>query len=137
MFKYFHLPYDLPIFFPIEAGDFKCLVLVERIVGAEYRQEVSEALVKAGCLYCISWGVDCSAWDDSVDAAASSSLVFDGYFGDRCVMTTWHENETLEETVSFAKHCTDYTDIGLDRIVVLDFSAHERGALIEQIYHNS
>ena len=49
-------------------------------------------------------------------------------------MTTWHENETLEEVVVFAKHCTDYSEAQLEDILVLDFAHHERSELIESLY---
>ncbi|WP_281859691.1 DUF7684 family protein [Litoreibacter halocynthiae] len=113
---------------------FKCLILIEREVGGDYRNEVSKTLVKAGCLYSLAWGTDCSAWDDSVDWAFLELYDFGDYPEDKFVMTTWHDEETLEETIEFAKHCTEYSDVTLDDIIVLDFAGQERGELIEQLY---
>lgn len=112
---------------------FKCLILVERDVGAGYRNEVSKALVEAGCLYTMSWGLECSAWDDSVDWAFLESKSVDCPDEDY-VMTTWHDDDSLEEVVEYAKTCSDHSPVQLDDILVLDFAKEERGALIERLY---
>ena len=69
MFKYVFLPTDVPISVPKEMTKFKCLILIERDVSNDYRNEVSATLVSAGCLFALAWGLDCSAWDDAVDWA--------------------------------------------------------------------
>lgn len=115
-------------------AEFKCLILIEREVGGDYRNEVSKALVKAGCLFSLAWGIDCSAWDDSCDWAFLEVYDFSDFPEKKFVMTTWHEDETLEEVVEFAKHCTDYSEVNIEDILVLDFSHHERSQLIEKLY---
>ena len=134
MFNYIALPTDVPVSFPKEITKFKCLILIEREVDRDYRNEVSKALVKAGCLYSLAWGIDCSEWDDSVDWAFLEAYNFGDYPEDKLVMTTWHEDETLEEVVEFAKHCTDYSEEKLEDIIVLDFAYQERSDLIEKLY---
>lgn len=134
MFYYVFLPTDVPFFVPKEMTKFKCLILIEREVGADYRSEVSKALVKTGCLHSLAWGNDCSAWDDSVDMAFLEARNLGDYPKDKFVMTTWHEDETLEEVVEFAKHCTDYSETKLVDILVLDFAHDERSELIEKLY---
>lgn len=134
MFKYLHLPADIPISVPMEMKKFKCLILIEREVSNDYRNEVSEALVAAGCLYALAWGLDCFIWDDSVDWAFLEHYDYGEYPEDKFVMTTWHDDETLEETVDFAKQCTKYSDVKLDDILVLDFTKHERSDFIERLY---
>lgn len=113
---------------------FKCLLLIEREVSNDYRNAVSAALVKAGCLYSLAWGFDCSVWDDAVDWAFLEHYEYDKYPEDKFVMTTWHDDESLEEIVNFAKHCTEYSDVKLDDILVLDFVKHERRDFIEKLY---
>lgn len=134
MFNYVFLPTDVPVSFPKQMTKFKCLKLIEREVGEVYRNEVSKALVKAGCLFSLAWGIDCSAWDDSVDWAFLESYNYGDYPEDKFVMTTWHADETLEEVIAFAKHCTDYSEVKLEDILVLDFAHHERSELIEKLY---
>ncbi|GFE63479.1 DUF7684 family protein [Litoreibacter roseus] len=134
MFKYVFLPADVPVSVPKGMIKFKCLILMEREVGGGYRNEVSKALVEAGCLFSLAWGMDCSVWDDSVDWAFLEAHNFGDYPEDEFVMTTWHEDEALEEVVGFAKHCTDYSEVKLEDILVLDFAHHERSELIEKLY---
>ena len=134
MFKYLFLPADVPISIPPEMTRFKCLILIEREISGDYRYEVSKALVKAGCLYSLAWGIDCSAWDDSVDWAFLERHDFSDCPEEQDVTTTWHNDETLEETVKFAKHCTEYSSVKLDDILVLDFAHQERGEFIEKLY---
>lgn len=133
MFKYSFLPADVSISVPREMNKFKCLILIEREIGADYRYEVSKALVKAGCLYSLAWGIDCSAWDDSVDWAFLEARDVDCP-DEEFVRTTWHDDETLEETVEFARHCTDHSAVKLDDILVLHFSNEDRGEFIENLY---
>ena len=137
MFKYCFLPTDVPISIPKEMTKFKCLILVERAVDEAYRDEVSAALVKGGCLYALAWGLNCSAWDDSVDWAFLELHDFGPYPEEDFVMTTWHADETLADTIEFAKTCTQSCEVDLDDILVLDFSNQERGAMIKDLYLNA
>ena len=38
------------------------------------------------------------------------------------------------EGVEFAKHCTDYSEVSLADVLVLDFSHDERSELINKVY---
>jgi hypothetical protein len=136
MFRYLYLPIDTPVLIPKKLTKFKCLILIEREVGDRYRNDVSDVLVEAGCLYSMAWGIDCTLWDDSVDYAC---IRYHGVvpLDDKFVMTTWHDDETLQETVEFAKHCTEYSDVKLDDILVLDFSNQEREVFIEKLYQQA
>lgn len=134
MFKYLFLPRNVPFSIPKEMSEFKCLILIEREVGEEYRDEISRVLVKAGCLYALAWGIECSAWDDSIDWAYIQFHEFDDCPEEQFVTTTWHEDETLEEVVEFAKHCNAYDHPELKNTLVLDFSHQERGEFIKELY---
>jgi hypothetical protein len=136
MFKYVHLPADVPISIPMEMTKFKCLLLIEREVSNDYKNEVSAALIAAGCLYALAWGLNCSVWHDAVDWAFLEHYDYGDYPEGKLVMTTWHDRDTLEEAVAFAKHCTKYSDVKLDDILVLDFTKHERSEFIERLYLN-
>ena len=134
MFNYIFCPTDIPISIPKEMASFKCLILIEREVADGHRNEVSKTLVNAGCLFAMAWGFECSEWDDSVDWAFLEHYNFGEYPEEKFVMTTWHDDDTLEETVTFAKHCAQYSDVQLDNTLVLDFGKHERGDYIENLY---
>lgn len=136
MFRYLFVPADTHFLIPTDMKKFKCLILIEREVSREFQWEVSKALVEAGCLFSLAWGIDCTSWDDSVDCAFLEHYDYGEYPEDKFVMTTWHENQTLEETVEFAKTCTDYSEVTLDEILVLDFGTQERAGLIKKLYEN-
>jgi len=64
----------------------------------------AEAAIRAGASYVCCWGPDCSRFHDAFDEA---DLEMNGESSDdRILMTTWHENEPLEETLWFAVHST-------------------------------
>ncbi|MGB0506927.1 MAG: DUF7684 family protein, partial [Pikeienuella sp.] len=64
MFKYLFIPADSQFSFPKGLGVFKCLILIEREVDDVYRNMVSKQIVEAGCIWSLSWGIDCVLWDD-------------------------------------------------------------------------
>ena len=134
MFNYIFLPEDVPVSVPKGMTKFKCLILIERDVGEDYRCLVSKALVEAGCLYSLAWGIECSAWDDNVDWAFLEAYDFKASPEEKFVMTTWHENESLAETVAFAKHCTKYSEVKLEDFLVLVFAHQDRGDFIKKLY---
>ena len=84
----------------------------------------------------MAWGPDCSLWDDSIDWANIEKFkdraIPDGQF----VITTWHEKETLQEVLRFAKidAAVSYSNEPLNDLLVLDFSHENRAAFIEAAY---
>jgi hypothetical protein len=68
----------------------------------------------------MAWGPNCSSWDDSVDWADIEARNYqedDSAF----VMTTWHENETLESVFWYSQNCANfsYDDVDLTEAVIL------------------
>jgi len=82
---------------------FKAIVVVEDHPSREWQTRASKWLVDSGCLYMMAWGEDCRSWDDSADWANLEAFDFDDIPDDEFVMTTWHDDETLEEVFQFAK----------------------------------
>ena len=63
----------------------------------------AEALIRVGASYVCCWGPDCSRFHDAFDEA---DLVANGDVSDsRFILTTWHEDEPLEEAAWFALNC--------------------------------
>jgi len=82
----------------IETGtSFKAIIIAELPTTAKWRFEVGTWLIKHGCRFTMAWGEDCSAWDDDIDWANLDLWSFEEIPDKHFVMTSWHENETLEE----------------------------------------
>jgi hypothetical protein len=64
---------------------------------------VARLLLDAGCVYFCCWGVGCERLHDSIDEEYSTDglTVNDDA---STIMTTWHEDETLEEAAWFVAH---------------------------------
>ena len=86
------------------ARPYRAAVVVEAAVTDEFRNAIAEWLVKTGCLYMVAWGDQCSEWDDAVDWVNLEDTNFEEIPDDRFVMTTWHAQESLAESIWFAKH---------------------------------
>lgn len=98
---------------------FKAVVIVEEPVTTEWRDRVSEWLVRSGCLFMLAWGHECSLWDDSVDYANLNEFDFGDIPDDKFVLTTWHEDEPLSEVLWFAAHGAAHSDVQLDLLVLV------------------
>lgn len=74
-------------------------------VSNEWRNICCDWIVKSEqCYWALAWGHECSIWDDALDW---SYLEFCNYDlpedDDYNLMTTWHEDQTLDEVIEFAE----------------------------------
>jgi len=56
----------------------------------------------------LAWGINATSWDSSVDIAFINTDPDFNPPDDRHVMTTWHDNETIDEVVWFALMNTNF-----------------------------
>lgn len=123
--SYLHLkPSQTPP--PMEAGPFKAIVVIDEPVTSEWRDLVSEWLVRRGCLYMMAWGQGCTLWDDSVDHANLAEFNYGDIPDDRFVMTTWHDGEPLSEVFWFSSHAAMHPDVELERALIVHIAQSER-----------
>ena len=101
---------------------FRAVVIVETSVVSEWQSLVSDWLVQSGCLYMMAWGINCSSWDDSVDAANNGQFNFGEIPENKFVMTTWHDKEPLADLLWFAKNSACHPSVDLDQILLLHIS---------------
>lgn len=116
---YVHLPpgYSLP---NIEhLAPFRAVVVIEGEVSSDWRVDVSDWLVRSGCLYMMAWGHDCSLWDDSVDAANIAAFDFKEIPENRFVITTWHDDSPLSHAFDFCKRLAVHPAVELARVILL------------------
>jgi len=112
---------------------FRAVVIIDANVNDEWRNNVSNWLIRSGCLYMMAWGNECSSWDDSVDAANLEEYDFNGISDDKFVLTTWHENETIEEVLWFAENCAHHTRIEIMETIVVHISDKNNINTIEDL----
>lgn len=105
---------------------YKAVVIIEDIVGRDWQMKVSGWLVKTGCLNMLAWGRECSSWDDSVDHANLEAFDYEDIPDEHFVMTTWHENQTLDEVIEFAKFSNKYDDPKLEKLLFLHIGSQDR-----------
>ena len=100
-------------------GPFRAVVILDDEYSDNWQDIVSRWMVDAGCLYMMAWGPNCSSWDDSVDYAQIQKFLPDEAPEEQFVMTTWHNDESLEEVFWFAQTCAyDPYDLIKNTLVV-------------------
>jgi hypothetical protein len=102
------------------------VVVLDQLVDPAWQLLVSRWLIATGCLYMLAWGPGCSSWDDSVDHANAEAFGFAGIPDECDAMTTWHDDESLEECMWFAKNCAMHGDVDLVRTVILQIGTEPR-----------
>jgi hypothetical protein len=116
-------PYGLRVPFPGEL--YVCILFVhDPAVTQEEQAKLSEQIVQSGCRYAVCAGHACSTWDDSVDLAY---LATDPNFAppeETFVMTTWHEDESIEDVVFYGLMNTMFDDHEFFKYLVLTLGHH-------------
>ena len=113
---------------------FAAVVIIEDEVDWKWRAKISRWLVDSGCLFMMAWGKDCSLWDESVDYANIDDFPDREVPNDRYVLTTWHNDESLEEVFWFAQHSARHDVIKLKHLLLLDISqAPRKDAVMHQL----
>jgi hypothetical protein len=105
---------------PFAGAEFACLLVVRdtSITGQE-QASLSELLVAQGCRYAVCAGHECASWDDSIDRAyIATDADFDPP-DSTFVMTSWHEDESIEEVAEFFARCTRFDGFNPCRFLVL------------------
>ena len=84
---------------PFHGDEFAVLLYVtEESISPQTRARISAALVAQGCRYAVCAGHHCSLWDDSIDIADLERNDWEPK-DENFVMTTWHNDESLEDIV--------------------------------------
>ena len=116
---YLHLPPDGPLPGIDHLSPFRAVVIIDAQVGTEWQGKVSDWLLQSGCLYMMAWGPDCTTWDDSVDIANLEAFGYGDIPGDRDVLTTWHNDQSLGEVFDFCKRHARHPVVELSRVLLV------------------
>lgn len=106
---------------------YKAIVVLETDYTPEWQNEVSGWLVASGCRYMMAWGPDCSSWDDSVDWADIDARNLEDD-DSKFVMTTWHQDESLESVFWYSQFCANfsYDEVELSNALIVHVSNVDR-----------
>ncbi|HYD58733.1 MAG TPA: hypothetical protein VEC35_00160 [Noviherbaspirillum sp.] len=132
--KYLHLPPDADL--PELGGlhRFKAVLIIESEVSQMWQWDVSRWLVSSGCRYMLAWGTDCGSWDDSVDEANLERFDYGDIPDEESVMTTWHEDDDLEEVFWFAKNRAKHPALDLNDTLLIHISDVEKREEFEELF---
>ena len=83
------------------------------------RAKVSTEIIAAKCRYAVCWGYECSAWDTAIDWAYIETDENFSPPDETFVMTTWHEDESVEDAIDFWWMNTWFDDYESTRLAVL------------------
>lgn len=132
--KYLHL---LPDAVLPELGGlnrFKVVLVIESEVSQMWQWEVSRWLVSSGCRYMLAWGKDCSSWDDTVDEANLERFDYGDISDEETVVTTWHEDDDLEEVFWFSKNRAKHPVLDLNDTLLIHIGDVEKREEFEELY---
>ena len=116
---------------------FRAVVVLDGTYTTEWQDTVSRWLVDSGCLYMMAWGPNCSSWDDSVDYAQIQKYLPSEAPDVHFVMTTWHDEESLEEVFWYAQFCAhDPYDL-IKHTLILHVSDTDKEAEYQALFEQS
>jgi len=116
---------------------FRAVVILDGEYDQDWQTKVSRWLVDSGCLCLMAWGPNCETWDDSVDHANLDAFDWGEIPDDKFVMTSWHENETLEDVFWFCQFCAENPDFGLGDTLLIHVGERDRGEEFYTLFVNS
>lgn len=116
---------------PFRGDEFAALIyVIDANVSNEEQKTLSDQIVASGCRYAVCAGHKCSTWDDSIDMAHVMRNL-GNVTEDNLVMTTWHEDEPLEDIVELFLNYTSFGNFVAKRMLV--FVIGTNGATLDDI----
>jgi hypothetical protein len=116
---------------PLALGrPFRVVIAAEALVEKAWMHDVTTWLIKAGCRYLMAWGPQGTHWDDAADSANCELHGYKEIPPRDFVMTTWHDDETLEQVFWLCNTC-EHPDLVLEQTLILHISpaANEQSLL--------
>lgn len=134
--KYFHLSPDADL--PTLEGlrQFKTILVADVEVQETTMWDVSRWLIESGCLYALTWGIDCEAWHEALDDAYLEAINYEDVPAAQALISTWHEDEDLEEVFWFAKHRAAHP-ADLQETLILHIADTQRREELEAQYRDA
>ena len=112
-YRYYSIRYDPSTSFtsPLGNAPFAALLWDDSGFSDEsIRRRLGNELLAQQCRYAVCAGHNCEQWHDAIDMAFINLDLQGVEYDRRFIMTTWHPNESEEDTTTFFVHNT----IGLE-----------------------
>lgn len=110
------LPDDASSFRSPFAEDYALLlVIASPLVSVAQRHKITSVIVDSRCQYALTFGHDCEVWHDVID----ETCVGDGTGDERFLMTSWHDDEPIEDVIDFLWRNTSYEEFASERLAVV------------------
>jgi hypothetical protein len=123
-------PYELSASF--QGLEYVCILFVnDETINSEEQAQLSAQIISSGCRYAVCTGYRCSTWDDSIDMASLEVNNFE-FKDETFVMTTWHENESVEDVIFYGLMNTMFDDLVFSKYLILTVGS--QADLYEQIH---
>ncbi len=120
------------------ASPFKCLVIVEREVSNNVRNQICETLADAGCLWLHAHGNEATIWDDVMSETNIEEVGFGKEIPpEKFIMTTWSTNQTLQKAFWEMKYLEMHGSVKLKKLLVLDLGEKYRRLEMAALYKNA
>jgi hypothetical protein len=104
---------------PFDGRDFVLMLVVDDTsITDEEQSHLSSQIIQEGCRYAVCAGHRCSTWDDSIEWALLSRYPDFNPPDERFVMTSWHDNETLDDVVFFFLNHTSFNHFQAERFLI-------------------
>ncbi|WP_020654665.1 DUF7684 family protein [Massilia niastensis] len=113
---------------------FAAILVVDDDADEMWRWDAARWLVASGCRFLLAWGKKCESWAESVDDAALEAFDYDDIPEDKRVLTTWDEDEDLEEVFWFARHRARHPALALETTLILHIATRDRKDELEALY---
>ncbi len=118
-----------------ESQPFTCICAMDATAyTATVLREFCGHLLRSGCAYLCTWGPDCERVHDIMDQEVVGENPLETYV--RCMMTTWHEKESLIGALEYFFDCTlpdsDFAPNGCEWAVIISVGSPGWGGAVER-----
>ena len=117
------------------ATPFRAVVIIEEKPSVEWQYRVSRWLVEHKCLYMMAWGIDATTWDDSVDEENIARFNYEDIPDEHFVMTTWHDDQTLDEVFWFCGNCAEHSTVEIQETIFIHIAEVADGESLIARFH--
>lgn len=113
---------------------FAALIIDPKIQTPDTQFKLCHALIDAGCQQLAAWGADSTQWDDSGDYAAI--LTREGALREPAfdMLTWWHADDPLQETVAFCLTMQGTNPTLTGPILILEFGTQFGAPKLDAIF---